>query len=159
MILELLSSSAVGTALGGLFSWLNRVEERKTLAEKQAHERDMLGLQAEAAMAQSKAALDQTRVAGELRAFQSSVETGRERSGIRWVDAVISLMRPGLTLLLFGLTVWLAIRLSRQVDGIEGIPTTDAVELWRHLVYELVFLASTAMAWWFGARGSSPRRQ
>lgn len=158
MILELLSSSAIGTALGGLFSWLNRVEERKALAEKQAHERGMLGLQAEAAMAQAKAALDQTRVAGEMQAFKSSIDTSRERSGIRWVDAITSLMRPALTLLLFGLTVWLAIRLSRQVDGLDGMPTTDAVELWRHLVYELVFLASTAMAWWFGARGSSPRR-
>lgn len=158
MILELLSSSAIGTALGGLFSWLNRVEERKALAEKQAHERGMLGLQAEAAMAQAKAALDQTRVAGELRAFQASVETGRERFGIRWVDALTGAMRPLLTLLLFFMTAWLAFRLSRQVDGIEGMPTTDAVELWRHLVYELVFLSSTAMAWWFGARGSSPRR-
>lgn len=158
MILELLSSSAVGTALGGLFSWLNRVEERKALAEKQAHERGMLGLQAEAAMAQAKAALDQTRVAGELKAFQASIDTNRERYGIRWVDALTGAMRPLLTLLLFLMTVWLAVRLSRQVDGIEGMPTTDAVELWRHLVYELVFLASTAMAWWFGARGSSPRR-
>lgn len=118
----------------------------------------MLGLQAEAAMAQAKAALDQTRVAGELKAFQASIDTNRERYGIRWVDALTGAMRPLLTLLLFLMTVWLAVRLSRQVDGIEGMPTTDAVELWRHLVYELVFLSSTAMAWWFGARGSSPRR-
>lgn len=157
MILELLSSSAVGTALGGLFAWLNRVEERKVIAAKNEHERAMIALQAQADLDKSKAMLELAKTQGELAAFGESQKNGMVKTGIKMVDAVIGVMRPALTFLLFVLTCGIIWTLSERVGGVEGLSNTDATEIYRHAVYEVIFLTSTAIAWWFGARGNSVR--
>lgn len=157
-LLEILSSSAVGTALGGLFSWLTRMEERKAQAVKNAHEISMLSMQMQADAEKAKAAVELAKTQGELAAFTESQKTGLVHTGIRLVDAVVGMMRPALTVMLFLMTCWLASKIYRRVDGIEGIPTSDAVDIWRHLVYELVFLTSTAVAWWFGSRPTAIRK-
>jgi hypothetical protein len=61
----------------------------------------------------------------------------------RWVNAVRALTRPGLTMLLWGITG--AVFMGADTAGREGIVETVS------------FAATAATLWWFGDR--SPRRE
>lgn len=94
----------IGTLLGGGFrlvpeilKWFDRKQDRK-------HEVDMFNLQLQADEMRSKTALGeiQARSEGamnvaELQAIIEATKAQAIRSGVRWVDAISSLMRPVIT--------------------------------------------------------------
>lgn len=94
----------VGTLFGGLFrmapeilKWMDRKDER-------AHELSMFDKQLEAdklkgdqAVAQINAQADATIGAAEVQAIIEATKAQATPSGIKWVDAINSLMRPTIT--------------------------------------------------------------
>lgn len=94
----------LGTLLGGLFRlapelmrWMDKKDERK-------HEREMFGLQLDADKLKYAASqqLEVTRGenAANLAEIQALIEATKaqgQQTGIKWVDAVNALVRPGLT--------------------------------------------------------------
>lgn len=94
----------IGTLFGGLFrlapefiKWLDRKNER-------AHELSMFGKQIELDQLRATNALQQTKAEGEITIATKDIEAliaGAKaqavRTGIRWVDAINSLMRPTIT--------------------------------------------------------------
>lgn len=94
----------IGTLFGGLFrlapefiKWLDRKNER-------AHELSMFGKQIELDQLRATNALQQTKAEGEISIATKDIEAliaganaQAVRTGIRWVDAINSLMRPTIT--------------------------------------------------------------
>ena len=64
MILSILGSSAFGTALGSFFQWLNRKEERASLAEKNRHDEAMQTLANSQAIALADKGIEAAKEAG-----------------------------------------------------------------------------------------------
>lgn len=144
---------AANAAGGGLFGLIGTVigraaglvEARQAQAHERArwaHEGELLKLQMQADAAGSEAAL---RLAGTSGAWAGlSASMSAEASigdSYRWVNAVRALTRPGLTILLWGITG--AVFASADAAGREGIAETAS------------FAATAATLWWFGDR--SPR--
>lgn len=96
--------SLIGSLFGGIFrmapevlKWLDRKDERK-------HELSMFDKQLEAdklkgdqSLAQINAQADATIGAAEVQAVIEATKAQAMRSGVKWVDAVNSLMRPLIT--------------------------------------------------------------
>lgn len=96
--------SILSFVFGGLFrmapeilKWLDRKDERK-------HEISMFNLQLEAdkqkaqsALAQAHVAADQAIATAELQALIAATQAQATETGIKWVDAINSLMRPIIT--------------------------------------------------------------
>lgn len=117
----------IGTLFGGLFriapevlKWFDRKDERR-------HELAMLGrqieadrLRAEQALAQTQAQADASISVAEIQAVIEATRAQAAQSGIRWVDALNSLVRPLLAfqwlILLWPAVViagfWLAVRMG-----------------------------------------------
>ncbi len=93
-------TTLLGTFLGGLFrfapevlKWFERKDERK-------HELEMFDRQLEADKLRGQLAIEQTNAAigaAEVQAIIEATKAQSVQTGIKWVDAVNSLMRPLIT--------------------------------------------------------------
>lgn len=93
-----------GTLLGGVFrmapevlKWLDRKDERKhelNMLDKQI-EADRLKLDASQKLAETQA--DERITLADLQAMVEATKAQAVQTGIRWVDAISSLMRPTIT--------------------------------------------------------------
>ncbi len=158
------SSSALGVIVGGLSSLGGRVmgifetrEARKNLVlqneqetRRWAHE---LVLQEQASRERREETEDELKLrsaaleasAQEL-SFEGLMATIQNQTALvgksyRWVDAVVALMRPVLTLLL-----WVALFVIAMMERGHGQATVETI------VQTTCFGAATALAWWFGDR-------
>ncbi len=161
------SSSALGVLLGGVTSIAGRVmgvfearEKRKDRVLEIAHEKDgwghellLLAEQAKQKRAETEdelklreAALQAADQAGSWEGLHASIaaQTALAGKSYRWVDAVVALMRPVITVLLWLALVIMFFAVRNSAEG---------AELGRTIVETLSFSASTALAWWFGDRG------
>ena len=142
MIAELssiLASSAAGSLIGGVFSWLNRKEEAKERASEREFKIAMVGANANAA-----------EMASEARAFEESQKTiGSVGSAIK------SAVRPVITAVLLYQTYMILTGLETIVGGIEALGDGEALQLYRDIVLNIISLTATSVSWWFGARPSN----
>lgn len=137
-ITAIMSSSGVGAIVGGVFGWLNRREDRKARQADQQHERDMVGLRANADQQTSEA-----------RAFEES-----QKGWGAFGDAIRSIVRPIITGVLLFMVYDIHAKLDAVTGGIEALPAAEAAELYRQIVLNIICLASTAVGWWFASRPS-----
>jgi len=169
LLLGLASSSGLGAILGIAGNYLTQREKRLANVEANTHEKAMAEIdnkrdQAEHAQALSMADKnnDTARIEGNIladvaagQAFTAGqVAAGRQNSGIPWVEAVKSLMRPILTSYLLIIVSYLTYALHKLVGGFEVLPTTEIYTLYTHLIHQIIFLTVTAVAWWFSSRGT-----
>ncbi len=130
MVLETL----LGSIGGGLLrlapealKWLDRKNER-------AHELAMTNLSIEADRERAKAQLsvenakaDAAWDAGAMQALVEGIRAQSVPSGVKWVDAISSSVRPTITYAFFGL--YATCRLAAFVVGVkQGIPTLDVLK-------------------------------
>ena len=135
----------LGTALSALFGWLKQRDAHKR--EMQLRKLDLVIMQREAELAERVAAVEAEReeTAEEyatLRASYAESATRMSDGGSRWlvvVDVVRGLTRPGLTVLLVGLTG--AIYYATEDAGIE-----------ERVVASVLYITTAAVLWWFGSR-------
>ena len=129
----------IGTSLGRIASYF---EKRQSIAHEERrwqHELVQLEQQQRAAMQSADADLAQSHTDGRWAGLQASLaaDAALGRS-YQWVDAVRSLTRPILTILLWGIAtvIWISAAPSERV-----IITETAT-----------FAATAATLWWFGDR-------
>lgn len=167
-LIAILSSSGLGGLIGGFFGWLNRKEERKDKELEFTHQIQManLALQEAGLMNQhqldiAKSRLDETKVKGEqevektdANTFGESVKQSFKVIGIKFVDAIRFLVRPVITVYLLVHVSILAYHISALVGGLEALPMDELMYLYRYVIAQSFFLATTAVTWWFSSRKS-----
>lgn len=104
----------------------------------------------------------------ETNAFNSTLLKEPERysnassltPGMNWVlvilDAIRGSVRPLLTIYLCALTtyVWVQVRGELENQEISG---DAALEVWRLVVGNILYLTTTVVLWWFGTRNKAPQ--
>ena len=159
VILSILGSSAFGTALGSFFQWLNRKEERASLAEKNRHDEAMQNLKNAQALALADKQIVAAQEAGktlveqeEARGFTESQKPSKISAFAEvlksWVRAVIA----GYLLVMCTILAW---RIDRLVGGLSSLPIADLVEMYREIVLQSFSLLAFAVGWYYAARGTS----
>jgi len=128
----------LGSLFGGVFrmapeilKWLDRKDERK-------HEITMFDLQLKADAQRGQLALDQAQIqtegatsAAELQALIEATKAQAEHTGVAWVDALNSLMRPLITFW-WGIVLYTAVLIAEYVTlRAGGVSYTQAIlQLW-----------------------------
>jgi hypothetical protein len=129
MWLETLSGGLLGGMLR-LAPEILKVLDRKS---ERAHEKDMMqiSVQADDARAKAELAIQHAQAeavfdAGAMQALLEGVKAQSVRSGVRWVDALNTLVRPSITFALFGL--YAVCRIATFIAGISsGVPPLEVL--------------------------------
>lgn len=181
-IMSLLSSSAVGSALGGFFAWLNKKNDlavlQMQLADKdkdRAHDlalrdKDLAQVQAEitgkkdVAITEGDASVDAARMAAIAGVQAADVLTADEIKAAGWwgwaltlADAAKRMMRPLLTVLLVAmalLEVWLFVE-AFMSDGWKALPVDQKKDSAMLALAWVTGQASIVISYWFVSRGSA----
>lgn len=88
---------------------------------------------------------------GEMALVQSSYAMDKATYGGGFVDAIRGLMRPTLTLYFAILMAIIAYQLMQLNNG-QWLDVSEAQAMLRDVVNACIFLATTAVTWWFGSR-------
>ena len=145
MILEslvtVLSSSAAGSIIGGIFGFLNRKEERKKQEAENKFKLEMIAASANANQQTSEA-----------RAFEESQKTKSS-----FGDAIKSAVRPIITGVLLWQMYIILMSLEKVTGGIATLPSGEALQLYREIVLNIISLTATSVSWWFASRPASKK--
>lgn len=134
--LQIFTSAAGGSIIGGLFGWLNKREDAKVRKQDQDHDFRMVGAKSHA---------------GELLAnAQAYVESQKTVSKVG--GAIKSAFRPILTSVLMYMVYKILINLEIVTGGVQSLPVEMQVELYREIILNIISLTSTAVNWWFASR-------
>lgn len=133
-------SGILGSAFGQLFSWLERKQQMKLKQLEYDHELRLLDRQSELRMAEREQENEQALAMAEQDSFtQLRAATYEHDTNIgqaaQWVINILRLVRPVLTVLLIGGALWAVSRLGEAA-------AQDAAN-------QLIYLATTAVSWWF----------
>ncbi|MBU0724378.1 MAG: hypothetical protein KJ904_08675 [Alphaproteobacteria bacterium] len=146
-LLDFVTSILTGGATGLLgmlasagIRLLEAREKRHTLAIELAHAERLHLLQMEARSAEheNERLIADLGVARDLRVASYDHDRGYGRASL-WVVNILRLVRPGLTLMLLGLTAVVFFQLYSDEDR-------------RRIVEMLIYATTAAVIWWFGSR-------
>ena len=146
-MLDLIANVLTGGATGLIGSVLSKAiglfearQKRKDRALEFEHELRLLDRQAAMAEVETESALAiaQAEAAAQARAASYAHDTGTGRPH-RWVVSTLRLVRPVLTVTLIALV------------GVVFFATNDAGDR-ATIVASLIYMASSAVLWWFGDR-------
>lgn len=155
LLLQFLGSSAFGTALGSLFSWLNRREENKDKQNLRLHEQTMAKLQFDQQVTLAEKKLVEISESGrvaveaeEAKAFTASQQV---------VNGFSEILKSWARLVFTAVLLYQCIRISadvgKLVGGLEKMPMDYLVEQYKFIIGEFFCLSGTALGWFFAARG------
>ena len=166
---EIFASSGLGAIVGAVGSWLGKREERKARQDEYAHESKMRDLDMqetqmtqahemaiadkEIQRAETEGQIDLDKI--EASGWKESITQGFKQTGVKWVDGIRGLMRPLITVYLLAIASVVTYQLSRLVGGLEALPMDEVLDMYRHVISQLIFLTATAVTWWFGSRPQS----
>lgn len=155
MILELLGSAGFGTLLGGVFGYLSRREETKTLEMKLSHDRSMVDVRANAKIRLSKAKVEEIQVQGEQEVLTEEAKafTRSQKTSVIG-ETVKAFIRPIILGVLMYQTYLVFTALERLTGGLESIPQDDLMGLYKIVILMITGVTSTAVTWYFAARSS-----
>jgi hypothetical protein len=114
------------------------------------HFLDMADKQMDIAEQEGEIAYEQADLAN----LRESIRQAGRDSGIEFVEIVRGLMRPFITLFLLIAASALVGILWDKVGGLDAFTQAELIEIFKHTVYQMVFLTVTAVTWWFASRGS-----
>ncbi len=159
---------AAATGGGGLFGLLGTAmgrvasifERRQALAHERArwaHETRLLELQHQARAAETEAEIVLRDVDGSWRGLEASAgDAASVGESYRWVNAVRALVRPTLTIALWGL--YLAVlNAMLQPGAADALGEGDRREILNYFLANAAFAATAATLWWFGDRAPRPK--
>lgn len=138
----------LGVVAGGMGSWISKGIGLFEKRQEFEHELKLLEMQMQAAQAETEnelAIAQEESYSGMRQAsYQHDVAT---QNVSLWVRNVLRLVRPVLTLLLILLVwaIWLTV-------------AQDDAGMRRQIVDGVLFMASAAMAWWFGDRAPHTKK-
>lgn len=149
----------IGSIIGAGAKFLERREVRKEKAADRAHEIALQELQMRARSEETEREIDLAQVQGSFAGLAASISADSALTGSvsRWVNDVRALFRPVLTV---GALILLAIVFFQLGDGgsLVWFPdeTDIRAELIAYVVNSIAFVATLAVAWWFGDRSLTP---
>jgi hypothetical protein len=179
-LLSIVGSVVSGGVTGILGSAITGVMDYKNKQLQYKHELDMeqaarATMEAEWAQRAKVAEIEgQTKVeTAELEAFSESIRSDKATysDGIAFdkirggwfyallmvlVDFLRGIIRPASTILFIVMTFVMYFSLKRKVD-LAGVEPTALMDLFNQVVTVTLYLASTTVCWWFGARGLSKK--
>ena len=168
IIMGIASSSGLGVIAGLVGSYFTKREERKLAETMNAHERDMAAIDAQRdaadqshslAMADKKMDLAQIEgeIASDVAEMDNIAETIKAQSipsGNQVIDGILRFVRPLITIYLLVILTIITYKLHVLTGGLENLKVDEIFALYKHIIHQTVFLAVTAVAWWFGSRGA-----
>ena len=178
-ILEGLAGIAAGGAsgvLGGVIALvgtqLTKRDERKTLELKLSQEIKIAEIEAKEAENEFKRAqllaeieIDRLETEADIasdveasKSFRESLKVQTISTGNAIVDAVRGLMRPMITAYMLLIMTYIAYQISRVAGGFEILPMSTILDLYEHIINQVMFLTVTCVTWWFGSRPSAGRK-
>ena len=153
----------LGAGIGAFAKYFQRRQEMEAERERRAHELMLIEAQQRTAAAETENELRiiDTKAAADLR--EASYQMPISVSGVHmWVNDVRSLFRPLLTAGLVAGAFWIVWLLVGRLDARDGgvlaqvIGPDEAADLVGYGIRTLIFLAATAVAWWYGERSMQP---
>lgn len=170
-ILGIFTSSGLGAIVGLLGSWLTKREERRTLELKYDFDVKMAELRKSEAemefnheLAIADKQIEKTEIEGEIKveeaelnAFLEGLKEQQQLYKIKFVDAVRGLMRPVITIYLLIIATYITYKINSHV-GISAVDKAELLAVFKDTIAQIMFLVTTAIAWWFGSRPSSQRK-
>ena len=157
-MLETLLSGAVTGFLGSIVNNIYAYKSKKLDIElnnqKFAHEVRLVEIKATAQVEIEDSKAFKEAVASEPKKFYEGIEyTPFQRSLMIWLDFVRGAVRPVLTFYLCILTTILYYKAEALLDTDFLLPTM-AFDLVNQIVQTVLYLAVTAVCFWFGSRGT-----
>lgn len=166
-IVDLFTGGAAGGLLGLLGTYLTRIEERKVAQLKFTHEEKMGELRLKEvegernhALALQDKKIEQAEVEGKIRIDEATVAGWAstlvdEASKSKFGAMVKATIRPIITMYLLGVSTYLAVNIWAITKGLEGLEHEELLDILRQILAQILFLTTTCVTWWFGARPSS----
>lgn len=171
LLTGLFTSSGFGVITGLVGSYLSKREERKVLElrfshenrmakhdlqrdiQDHAHDLDMADKNMEEATLEGQIATD----ISEMDNVKSTIISQSKSSGNKVIDGILRFVRPVITAYLLVICTVLAFHLHKLTGGLAMLSTEQVFGLYSYILYQMVFLTVTAVAWWFGSRGQSSK--
>ena len=165
-LVSIFTSSGLGAITGLLGGWLAKKEARKMKQLEFEHEKFSMKYQLEELKlehAQQLAVVDKqidlAEAEGEIEvankeadAFIESIRQQGKSTGNIWFDGIKSLIRHVITFwLLYELSV-LSGELEELTGGLKALPASEQIVIYMTIVDAIIFLATTAVGWWFASR-------
>ena len=164
-LVSFLGSSVFGSIIGSVSSWAAHREERLLAAEKYKHEAAMATIQNQQQLALGVQAKEQIVVAGEQAVFKAEADAftasqvaANQKPTSKAAEIIWSAVRPAITAYLLVIMSILGFQLSKIMGGLEAMPLTEIIALYGFIIHETCALTGLAVAWWFGARGTSKKQ-
>jgi hypothetical protein len=165
-LLSILSSGGFGIVTGMIGGWLGKREARKMKALDNAHDATMAVhaiTEATNAQAHAVAMLGEKRemavevgkieVEGkEMDVFMQSIKEQGKSTGSPFFDGLKSAIRPIITFWLLWELSSITGTLDKLTGGLKALPAEDQIALYITIIDAIIFLATTAVGWWFASR-------
>ncbi len=168
---SILAGGATGL-LGSVISVWGAFREKK---EQNQHEQKMQELALRAMELEAKLKLDQTIVEGDIKEELAALETMRasyahdearyfKYTGVKWIDGmggflfglvdfVRGMIRPLITIGMAFVVVEIHNELLRLMENLpQPLTPAEAAEIYSNLNNTVLYIATTVILWWFGAR-------
>lgn len=155
MLFEILGSAGFGSLMGGIFGWLGKREERENMQMKLNHDIAMIQAKTNAMIETAKMGIKEAKIAGDLLVEKVEAEAftvSQKSSG--WSEAIKSTIRPIILGLLMFQTYKILESLEMLTGGLESLPQSEVMSLYRIVALSVIGLTATAVGWYFAARSS-----
>ena len=154
-LLSIFAAPGLGALFGTVGSWLTKREERETLKVDNEHKERMAKINSDNRIAESKieGELADQKLSGQ--AFLASQESEAVNSGSPRLDGIRKLMRPIITVFLLVIMSIITYQLHTITGGLKSLPADQTIALYRDIIFQILFLVTTAVTWWFGSRPTS----
>jgi hypothetical protein len=184
-ILGAVASGASGGIFGGVLGlgqlWLKGKQEEKRAARElerlkleQAHDLALMDKEAERARLEANIALDKADLANlgetvrgqdaEIKAMNTTL-----KGAWPWVRSLAALLftgvtviqktiRPALTVALVVCTWYIFGRVQALVGGLPELPAGELMAIYKYIIYSILSLTGTAVAFWFTTRFQGPKK-
>lgn len=171
-IAGIFSSSGLGAIVGLFGSWLTKREERRNLELKYDFDIKMAEIRKSEAemefnheLAVADKQIERAKTEGEilinkaeLDAFAEGLKEQQMNYNIKFVDAIRGLMRPVITVYLLVIATFITYKINAYVGGMDSLDAAELLTMYKETIAQIMFLVTTAVAWWFGSRPSSKRK-
>jgi hypothetical protein len=154
-ILEILGSAGFGSLIGGVFGFLSKIEERKNLAIKMAHELSMLTAKTKAQVELVNAGIEEAKVVGTLAIEKSEADAFKlSQVSSGFGGTIKACVRPVILGVLLYQTWLIFTSLDKLTGGLEALTSSDVIGLYKIVVLSITGLTATAVGWYFASRTS-----
>ncbi len=153
----------LGTVFSGLMMWKENADKRAFEIEMRKMDISERKAEAEITLKQIEAESEAARVQGELTAFTASLNSDRASYSVGTdkhlalviVDVVRGLIRPVLTVALVWVMTVVTFDVIEASGGYEDFISREGSQVGSELIGALIYMTTTAVLWWYGARSVS----